>query len=75
MSTKKKKLDSFISTQKAEANNTKVQKYFSRKRRKTIQIRIDEKWHARIKELATLENMVMSILLDRICKSFFKNYK
>ncbi len=77
MSTKYKKLYSRADIQDAEKDSEKVRAYFARKgqRRKTIQVRISVGWHTKLKELAKSEKMVMSFLLDEVCKHFFKNYQ
>lgn len=76
MSTNKTKLYTFKDIERAKADDKEIKKYFGRKgkRRKTRQIRIGEKWHKKLKELAESENMILSFLLDEICKHFFKNY-
>jgi len=77
MSTKSKKRYSKADIEEARINNEQVRNYYARKskRRRTRQIRIDKKWHTKIKEIAKSENMLMSFMLDSICKHFFKNYK
>jgi len=77
MSTKKKKLYTSADIEKAKADNKVVQKYFARKceKRKTVQVRVSDKWHKKLKELAKSEKAIMSFLLDEICKHFFSNYK
>lgn len=77
MSTRSKKRYSKADIVEAKKNNKEVSKYFARKseRRKTIQIRIDKKWHTKIKVIARSEKMLMSFMLDSICKHFFKNYQ
>lgn len=77
MSTKIKKLYSSTDFKEAKISSDRVMKCYSRKgeRRKTVQVRISKKWHARLKEVATSEKMVLSFLLDDICKHFFQNYK
>lgn len=77
MSTKRKKLynkEDILSSQK---DLKKVERYFTKRtsRRKTVQIRISEKWHHKIKEVAGPEKIMMSFFLDRICQHFFKNYE
>ena len=73
MSTNKNKLYTFKDIERAKASDSEVKRYFTRKseRRKTRQIRIGEKWHKKIKETAITEKIVMSFLLDKICKQFF----
>lgn len=77
MSTKKKKLYTSADIEQAKADNKLVKKYFARKseRRKTVQVRVSDKWHKKLKELAKSEKAIMSFLLDEICKHFFSNYK
>ncbi len=77
MSTRSKKRYSKADIKEAEKSNEYVRKCFARKskRRKTIQIRIDKEWHTKIKEIARSEKMLMSFMLDSICKHFFKNYQ
>lgn len=54
----------------------KSEKYFTRKtnRRRTVQVRIGEKWHRRIKKIAGEEKIMISFFLDRMCDHFFKHY-
>lgn len=77
MSTKSKKLYSKLDIIEASKNHYEVQKCYARKskRRRTLQIRIGIKWHERIKEIAKSDNMLMSFILDSICKKFFENYQ
>lgn len=77
MSTRSKKRYSKADFAEAQKSNDEVRKYFARKskRRKTVQIRIDKEWHTKIKEVARSEKMLMSFMLDLICKRFFKNYQ
>ncbi len=77
MSTKHKKLYTSADIELAKAENNAVKRYFARKseRRKTVQVRIGEKWHKKLKEFSSSEKTVMSFLLDEICKHFFTNYK
>lgn len=77
MSTRSKKRYSKVDFENAKIKNMQVINYFARKnrRRKTVQIRIDEKWHTKIKEISQSEKMLMSFMLDSICKHFFKNYQ
>lgn len=80
MSTKLKRLSKLYTSKDieiAKKSNEAVKKYFARRaeRRKTIQVRISERWHTRLKELSRSEKTVMSFLLDEICKHFFKNYQ
>lgn len=80
MSTKVKKkrlkLYSLIDFEEARINSEKVRNYYSRKnkKRETLQIRIDKEWHKKIKDIANKKQMVMSVMLDKICKHFFKYY-
>jgi predicted DNA-binding ribbon-helix-helix protein len=75
MSTKIKKLyfKSDIKTAQEELKNTN--RYFTRKtkRRKTIQVRIGDKWHQKLKEVARSEKVMLSFLLDHICDHYFKH--
>lgn len=77
MSTKSKKPYSKVDIEEAKKNNRHIKNYYARKnlRRRTVQIRIDKKWHTRIREIARSENMLMSFMIDSICKHFFKNYQ
>lgn len=77
MSTKQKKLYSARDIEQARADNSAVRKYFARKseKRKTMQVRVSAKWHTKLKEVAQAEKMVISFLLDEICKYFFSNYQ
>ena len=77
MSTKQKKLYTSADIEQARAESEAVKKYFARKcvRRKTVQVRIGEKWHKKLKEFSRSEKTVMSFLLDEICKHFFSNYQ
>ncbi len=77
MSTSKRKLYTSADIELAKVDNKAVKKYFARKgeRRKTIQVRVSDKWHKKLKELAKSEKAIMSFLLDEICKHFFKNYQ
>lgn len=77
MSTKLKKLYSKADIEDAKAISETVRKYYSRKseRRLTVQIRISNKWHLRLKEIAQKEEMMLSFLIDKICEHFFKHYK
>ena len=77
MSTKSKKLYFRSDLKEAERKNEKVRKYFSRKykSRKTVQIRVSEENHKKLKVLANKEALVLSFLLDIICEHFFKFYK
>lgn len=77
MSTKRKKLYSLEDIEGAKADDRDVKKYFAHKcqRRITRQVRVSEKWHKRLKEVAHSEDMIISFLLDKICKHFFSNYR
>lgn len=77
MSTKHKKFYTSADIEQAKSENDAVKRYFARKseRRKTMQVRISEKWHKKLKEFSRSEKTVMSFLLDEICKHFFTNYK
>lgn len=77
MSTIKKRFYTSADIELAKADNNAVKKYFARKckRRKTIQVRVGEKWHKKLKELSSSEKTVMSFLLDEICKHFFSHYQ
>lgn len=77
MSTNKKKLYTSADIELAKADNEAVKKYFARRgeRRKTMQVRVSEKWHRRLKDFSKSEKTIMSFLLDEICKHFFSNYQ
>lgn len=76
MSTNKKFYTS-ADIEQARADSQRVKNYFARKskRRKTVQVRVGEDWHKKLKEFSRSEKTVMSFLLDEICKFFFTNYK
>lgn len=76
MSTKIKKLYYAKDIKFAQEENKKTERYFTRKtsRRKTVQIRLSQEWYVKIKEVAKMENIMLSFFLDHICKNFFKNY-
>lgn len=76
MSTKQKRLYGLRDIEQARIDSETVRKHFARKtrKRKTVQVRVSEKWHARLKEVAGTEKMLISFLLDEICKHFFSNY-
>ncbi len=76
MSTNTKKLYFAKDFKEAQENQKRAEGYFTRKtkRRKTVQIRLDEKWHQKIKDAAKDERVMLSFFLDRICEIFFKNY-
>lgn len=77
MSTNKKKLYSKEDIRQAQKELKRTEKYFTRNttRRNTVQIRISRKWHQKIKEVADSEKIMLSFLLDEICKRFFANYQ
>lgn len=77
MSTKRKKLYNKADIRLAQEETKRVENYFTRKtsRRKTVQVRISEKWHQKIKEIAGSEKIMLSFFLDRICEHFFRNYE
>lgn len=78
MSTKLKKIYSKADIEEAKRDDDRVKNYFARKeakKRNTVQIRIHRDWHNRIKAIADKENMLMSFMLDSICKHFFKHYQ
>ena len=75
MSTKRKKLY-FKSDIKNAQEELKVNnKYFTRKtsRRRTLQVRIGDRWHQRLKEVAKSDKVMLSFLLDHICEYYFKH--
>lgn len=77
MSTNKQKIyckEDIKLAQKLIKNN---ERYFARKtnKRKTVQVRISEKWHKKIKEMAKSEKTMISFFLDRISEYFFKHYE
>ncbi len=76
MSTKSKKLYSSIDIEDAKRVREKVLNIYSRKsqRRRTVQIRVSRDWYARLKELAKEEDLVLSVLADKMCELFFKNF-
>jgi len=76
MSTKHKKLYTARDIEQAKVDNESVRKYFARRgeKRKTVQVRVSKKWHSKLKEVASSEKMIISFLLDEICKHFFSNY-
>lgn len=76
MSTKIKKLYSSSDIQDAKKDSEKVVAHFTRKseRRQTVQVRVSKVWHAELKKLAQSEKLVISFLLDEMCRYFFKNY-
>lgn len=76
MSTKIKKLYSRADIQDAKRDSKKVTDHFKRKseRRQTVQVRVSKTWHTELRNLAKSEKLVMSFLLDEMCRYFFKNY-
>ncbi len=76
MSTKRQKLYSKEDIKFAQEESKRVEKYFTRKttKRKTVQVRIGEKWHHKIKQVAGEEKIMISFFLDRVCEHFFKHY-
>ena len=76
MSTKIKKLYSSADIQDARKDSEKVATHFTRRsaRRQTVQVRVSKKWHTELRNLAKSEKLVMSFLLDELCRHFFKNY-
>lgn len=77
MSTNRPKLYNKQDILLAQEENKRTEKYFTRKtsKRKTIQVRIGEKWHQKIKSVAGSEKIMISFFLDRICEHFFKHYE
>ena len=77
MSTNKRPLYTSADIENAKAESKAVSRYFARKnkRRKTVQVRLGQVWHAKLKEFSRSEKTVMSFLLDEICKHFFSHYK
>lgn len=77
MSTNTKKLYIAKDIKLAQEKSKRVQKYFTKKtsKRRTVQIRISENWYQEIKVVANEENIMLSFMLDEICRFFFKNYK
>jgi predicted DNA-binding ribbon-helix-helix protein len=75
MSTKRKKLYFNRDIKTAQEELKENNKYFTRqtKRRKTIQVRIGDKWHQKLKEVARSEKVMLSFLLDHICDHYFKH--
>lgn len=59
----------------AQEAQKKKNKYFTRKtlRRKTVQVRISDQWHLKLKELAKDEKVMISFMLDHICEHYFKH--
>ena len=77
MSTKRKKLYNKEDVRLAQEELKGVEKYFTKKttRRKTVQVRISQKWHQKIKDVAGPEKIMLSFFLDRICEHYFKHYE
>jgi len=77
MSTNRKKLYSASEIALAQKYIIKNNRYFTRKtaKRNTVQVRISDKWHNKIKEVSKSEDIMMSFLLDKICAYFFRHYK
>ncbi len=77
MSTKRKKIYNKEDIKSAQAELKRVEKYFTRRtsRRKTMQVRIGEKWYCKLKEISKSEKVMISFFLDRICEHFFKHYE
>jgi hypothetical protein len=75
MSTKSKKLYSKGDIVTAKEKLKDRNKSFSHKmkRRKTVQVRISDKWHQKLKEVGRTEKVRLSYLLDRICEFYFKH--
>lgn len=76
MSTRTRKLYSRADLREAERNNEQVRNHFAHKgkRRRTVQVRVSTETHAKLKELAKSEGLILSFVLDLMCKHFFKNY-
>lgn len=76
MSTKRIKLYSARDVKRAQEEHKQVHDYFTRKTkgRKTVQVRISEDWHKKIKKIAKKEEVMLSFFLDDICRFFFKHY-
>jgi hypothetical protein len=77
MSTKRPKIYNKEDIRHAQEEAIRVKEYFTRKTagRKTVQVRISEKWHQKIKEVAGSEKIMISFFLDRISEHFFKHYE
>lgn len=77
MSTNRKKIYNKNDIYIAQEEIKKVEKYFTRKtnRRKTVQVRISEKWHHKIKEAAGDKKIMISFFLVKVCEHFFKYYE
>ena len=77
MSTNKKKLYHPNDIKLAQKESIERGKYFTKRssKRKTVQIRISEKWYKKIKETAKPNKIILSFFLDKICAHFFKEYE
>lgn len=77
MSTKRKKIYNKEDIKSAQAELKSVEKYFTKKTsgRKTMQVRVGEKWYCKLKEISKSEKVMISFFLDRICEHFFKHYE
>ncbi len=77
MSTNRPKLYNKEDIKLAQETLKHTEKYFTRKtsRRKTVQVRIDQKWHQKVKTVAGSEKIMISFFLDRVCEHFFKHYE
>ena len=77
MSTNRLKLYTKEDIKLAQEAIKQTEKYFTRKtsRRKTVQVRISERWHQKIKNVAGTEKIMISFFLDRVCEHFFKHYE
>lgn len=75
MSTNRKKLYIPSDIKFAQEESKRVGKYFTSKtsKRKTVQVRLGEEFHNKIKDIAKNKNMMLSFMLDEICKFYFKN--
>ncbi len=75
MSTNRKKLYFNSDIKISERELKKALRLFTRKTegRKTIQVRVSEKWYRKLKEVAESEDVMLSFMLDHICKHYFEN--
>lgn len=75
MSTNRKKLYFNSDIKISERELKRALKLFTRKTegRKTIQVRVSEKWYRKLKEVAESEDVMLSFMLDHICKHYFEN--
>ncbi len=75
MSTNRNKLYFNSDIKISERELKKALKLFTRKTvgRKTIQIRVSEKWYRKLKEVAESEDVMLSFMLDHICEHYFKH--